>query len=59
MDDVYVNERTASAKLSIPVSTLQKYRASGSGPRFSKIGKSVRYRLQDLDAFMSAHVVSA
>ena len=59
MDDGYVNERGASARLCLAVSTLQKMRVAGTGPRFCKIGKAVRYRLSDLDAYMSSKVVSS
>ena len=58
MDDSYTDERGASAKLRLSVSTLQKMRVSGTGPQYCKIGKAVRYRVSDLDAYMSARIVS-
>jgi len=34
--------------------TLQKWRTVGGGPKYLKIGRTVRYRLEDLDAFLAA-----
>jgi len=59
MEDRYTNEAGASTRLSISVSTLQKMRVTGNGPRFCKIGRSVRYRMSDLDAYMAARIVSS
>ena len=41
------------------VSTLQKKRVTGDGPLFVKIGRSVRYREEDLEAYVSARVVGS
>ena len=34
---------------------LQKKRCTGGGPIFIKIGKSVRYRISDIESFLEAH----
>jgi hypothetical protein len=47
----YTNTRGAAAHLACSTSYLEKGRLTGGGPRFIKIGKAVRYRLADLDAF--------
>jgi excisionase family DNA binding protein len=36
--------------------TLQKWRVVGGGPKYLKIGRAVRYRVEDLDAFLGAGV---
>jgi predicted DNA-binding transcriptional regulator AlpA len=36
------------------VATLQKDRVRGTGPRFSKMGRLVRYRPADVDDWISA-----
>lgn len=59
MEDCYTDERGASARLRLSVSTLQKMRVAGNGPQFCKIGKAVRYRVSDLDAYMTARIVSS
>ena len=45
----------AAAYTGIAVSTLEKRRVYGGGPAFLKLGRSVRYRLEDLDAFLGEH----
>ena len=42
-------------KLSKPFLEGARYRADGSGPRFIKLEKSVRYKRSALDAYMDAH----
>lgn len=42
----------AAAYLSLSPNTLNRWRWTGDGPRFVKLGRSVRYRLNDLDAWM-------
>lgn len=32
--------------------TLEVWRSRGDGPRYLKLGRSVRYRVEDLDAFI-------
>ncbi len=38
----------------IAVSTLEKLRVSGNGPRFIKFGRRVLYAVADLDAYVEA-----
>ena len=49
----YTDTRGAAAHLACSASYLEKERVTGGGPRFIKIGKSVRYRIADLDAWAS------
>lgn len=44
----------ASEYLGLAVSTLNKWRVYGNGPQFIKLGRAVRYRLEDLTAFATA-----
>jgi hypothetical protein len=41
------------------VSTLEKKRVYGGGPKFSKRGRMVFYHIDDLDAWMRECVVSS
>lgn len=50
----YTNTRGAADHLACSASYLEKCRITGLGPRFHKIGKAVRYKLEDLDAWASA-----
>ncbi len=43
----------AAQHLGLAVSTLNKWRVYGSGPKFIKLGRAVRYRLKDLETFMT------
>ncbi len=52
----YTNTRGAAAHLACSASFLEKCRVTGGGPAFVKLGRAVRYRLEDLDAFASARV---
>lgn len=39
--------------------TLEGQRVRGEGCRFIKIGRLVRYRVEDLDAYLEAHTRSS
>ena len=41
-------------KLDVSRKTLQSWRYAGQGPRFIKIGRLVRYRVGDVDAYLRA-----
>ena len=45
----------AAGYLGFQTSTLETWRWSGKGPRFCRLGKSVRYRQSDLDEFLESH----
>jgi hypothetical protein len=49
----------AAALTGLSVSKLNLYRLKGGGPRFQKFGRSVRYRLADVMAFMNAPTYSS
>jgi len=49
-----LNETEAARILAMQVTTLRRWRWSGKGPRFVKIGAAVRYDPADLTAFIEA-----
>lgn len=49
----------AASYLGLAVSTLNKWRCHGGGPVFIKMGRAVRYRAEDLDAFMDGRRASS
>jgi|NGEPerStandDraft_6_1074524.scaffolds.fasta_scaffold89627_2 hypothetical protein len=55
----YTNTRGAAAHLACSASFLEKCRVTGGGPAFVKLGRAVRYRLEDLDAFARARIHGA
>lgn len=46
--------REAAAFLGVSVSTLNKWRVYGCGPRYTKMGGAVRYSQADLESFVVA-----
>ena len=59
MTDRWVNTEEAARHIGLAVSTLEKARLYGNSPPYSKAGRSVRYRLSDLDTWMNARVVES
>jgi predicted DNA-binding transcriptional regulator AlpA len=53
-----LNEREAAVVVGCSVALLRKWRLFREGPSYVKIGRLVRYRQSDLDAFLEAHLVA-
>jgi hypothetical protein len=51
-----INEEHASTILKVSTRTLQAWRVRGYGPKFRKLGRAVRYRLEDVHAFVNENV---
>jgi predicted DNA-binding transcriptional regulator AlpA len=49
-----LNEHEVADSCSISVLTLRKWRSQRRGPQFVKIGALVRYRPDDVDAWITA-----
>ena len=58
-EDLYLTPREAAAYIKSSTSTLAKRRLRGNEPKFSRIGRAVRYRKLDLDEFMAKTRVSS
>ena len=54
----YVSEKVVTDMTGIPRSTLQKDRHYRRGLPYIKLGKTVRYSLLDIHAFMNGHKVN-
>ena len=52
-----LTERQVAEQLGLSVSTLRAWRHRGKGPRFLRLGRSVRYLPADLDEFVRASAV--
>jgi excisionase family DNA binding protein len=48
-----INTREAAEYLGLTESTLEKWRCYGTGPRFCKVGRSVRYRMADIEKYLT------
>jgi excisionase family DNA binding protein len=51
-----LNTAEAAKYLHLAVPTLEKLRVYGGGPRFVRLGRAVRYRPADLDAWLESRV---
>lgn len=52
----FVSEKSAAEILALSVKTLRSWRVRGQGPRWAKMGRSVRYAIADLEAFAAASI---
>jgi len=52
-----LTEKEVAQRLSLSLANLRRRRSQGRPPRWVKIGASVRYRSEDLDAFINASLV--
>ena len=43
--------------LQIPPKTLAEWRSNGTGPRYSKVGRYVRYTWPDVDAWLTSRAI--
>jgi predicted DNA-binding transcriptional regulator AlpA len=57
--DPAIDTHRAAELLGLAAVTLQQHRARGRGPRFFRVGRSVRYRLADVIAYRDARTVGA
>jgi predicted DNA-binding transcriptional regulator AlpA len=49
-----------AAQLGVSRKALERWRCTGEGPRFVRLGhKTVRYRSEDIDAFIGARVMAS
>lgn len=56
MERLYTPKETARL-LNVPVRTLERWRWERSNLPYVKVGRAVRYRASDLDAWLDANVV--
>lgn len=54
MFDPMLTSAAAAQLIGMARSTLEKLRVTGTGPAFHKIGRLVRYRREDLEAWVKA-----
>jgi predicted DNA-binding transcriptional regulator AlpA len=48
------DEKYLAQALAVSLSTVRRWRATGAGPKFSRFGRSVRYRLADIEEWITA-----
>lgn len=52
-----MNVEEAARYVRLGVGTLNRFRGTGGGPRYAKLGGAVRYRKEDLDAWIAGRMV--
>lgn len=58
MSENLINAKQLAEKIGSTVGTLAYWRYMGKGPKFIKLGHSVRYRLADIDAWLTEQTCS-
>ena len=53
-----MNDVEAAEILDMAPTTLRKWRTNGQGPSYIKLGKNVRYRMEDLTAYLQKQMVA-
>jgi predicted DNA-binding transcriptional regulator AlpA len=51
-----LDQKRVASLLGISTRTLERYRVSGTGPRYVKLGKLVRYLKTDIDAWIQQNL---
>jgi predicted DNA-binding transcriptional regulator AlpA len=57
--DALLDTKEAARRLGLHPNTLEKARTYGGGPKFCKLGRTVRYRPCDLDAWTAERIVES
>jgi len=53
-DRMLLTTKGLSAYLGVPVATLKQWRREGTAPRAYRVGRQLRYRRSDVDAWLEA-----
>ncbi|MGA2183819.1 MAG: helix-turn-helix domain-containing protein [Bryobacteraceae bacterium] len=56
-EQALLDEKQLASTLNISVASVRRWRLLHQGPRFLKISASVRYRPEDVDAWLSSRPV--
>lgn len=48
---VYLTEQQLAHRWAISIKTLQAWRLKGEGIKFCRLGRSIRYKINDIEAF--------
>ncbi len=54
--DRVLNQKEAATLLGVSTRTLERHRVTGTGPRFTRFGRLVRYRQCDLVDFVDRNL---
>lgn len=54
MNEEFLTVQEVADLLKVPKATLYAWRSRGQGPRVAKLGKHLRYRRSDIDAWVDS-----
>jgi predicted DNA-binding transcriptional regulator AlpA len=54
-----LTQREAALNLRLSERTLERLRVTGTGPRFVRAGRSIRYREIDIESWIASRVVGS
>jgi predicted DNA-binding transcriptional regulator AlpA len=54
-----LNQKQVARVLGVSVRTLERHRVAGTGPRWARLGRLVRYRQSDLTAWVDSNLRSS
>jgi predicted DNA-binding transcriptional regulator AlpA len=57
--DSLLNQKQAAKILGLSVRTLERHRVAGTGPRWARLGRMVRYRQCDLTEWVESNLRSS
>jgi predicted DNA-binding transcriptional regulator AlpA len=57
--DQLLSQTDVAPRLKVKTKTLEAWRHRGGGPRYVLVGRLVRYRLSDIQAWLAARTVSS
>jgi excisionase family DNA binding protein len=55
MSDTHIGPSELATMLDVPEQTVYGWNSKGTGPRFAKVGRHVRYRRSDVEAWLDSH----
>lgn len=59
MSGQFLSNEDLARRYGVPLATVRKWRHEGTGPAGMKLGRHVRYRASDVEAWESAHCETA
>ncbi len=58
MNKEWLDPKEAAAHMGFKSKTLDNWRSEGKGPKYSRVGRSIRYHVSDLDNFMKSSQIA-
>lgn len=59
MSQVLLKTREAATHIGLAVTTLEKMRVYGGGPKYLKLGRAVRYRIDHLEEWLDERLTAS